>query len=159
MSNWNIIQHGTQTAGLGVMIGKCSHGSKHGEPNRNPAKVGCSSFSNTKNSSIRYTNNEQINHLTQRPQRRKWTREDIKPAQYRDFRSNPTKIGYRKRIIEIWTEFAGFKTTNQMLADEVWTIIKNGWFSNLEILVINHWIDKLTLKFNPSLMWKGGGNR
>ncbi len=51
---------------------------------------------------------------------RKWNRE----ALYSFFRSNH-KEGYRKRMIEIWTEFARFKTTKQRLADPVRTITKN----------------------------------
>ena len=37
------------------------------------------------------------------------------------FRSDPTERGYRKRMIEIWIEFAGLKTTNQRFADQVRT--------------------------------------
>ena len=39
-------------------------------------------------------------------------------------------------MIEIWTEFAKFNTTNQRLADQVRMILKKVWFSNLEILEI-----------------------
>ena len=38
-------------------------------------------------------------------------------------------------MIEIWTGFGRFKATNQKLADQVRTITKNGWFSDLEIRV------------------------
>ena len=101
MTNRNIIQHGTQTTGLGVMIVRCSLERQYGRSNGHYANVGCSS--------LRYTNDEQINHSNQRPQRRKWTRKNNKTALYCYFRSNPTKRGYRKRMIEIWTEFARFK--------------------------------------------------
>ena len=38
---------------------------------------------------------------------------------------------------EIWTEFCGFKATNQRLADQVRTITKISRFSDLEILEIH----------------------
>ena len=40
-------------------------------------------------------------------------------------------------MIEIWQEFASFQTTSQRLAVQVRTIIKKGWFSDLEILEIH----------------------
>ena len=40
-------------------------------------------------------------------------------------------------MIEIWQEYASFQTTSQRLADQVRTIIKTGWFSDLEILEIH----------------------
>ena len=45
--------------------------------------------------------------------------------------------GYRKRMIKIWQECANFQTTSQKLADQVRTMIKKGWFSDLEILDIH----------------------
>ena len=50
------------------------------------------------------------------------------------FRSNPTQRGYRKRMMEIWQEHSNFQITSRRLADQVRTIIKKGWFSDLEIL-------------------------
>ena len=38
---------------------------------------------------------------------------------------------------EIWQECAKFQTTIQRLANQVRTIIKKGWFSDLEILEIH----------------------
>ena len=40
-------------------------------------------------------------------------------------------------MIKIWQEWAIFQTTSQKLADQVRTIIKKGWFSDLEILEIH----------------------
>ena len=40
-------------------------------------------------------------------------------------------------MIEIWQECASFQTTSQRLADQVRTMIKKGWFSDLEILEIH----------------------
>ena len=40
-------------------------------------------------------------------------------------------------MIEIWQECASFQTTSQRLVDQVKTIIKKGWFYDLEILEIH----------------------
>ena len=52
MTNRNIIQHGTQTKCLGVVIGRCSFDSQHWVFARHPANVGCFSFRYTNNSSL-----------------------------------------------------------------------------------------------------------
>ena len=39
-------------------------------------------------------------------------------------------------MIEIWQECANFQTIHRRLADQVITIIKKSWFSDLEILEI-----------------------
>ena len=44
-------------------------------------------------------------------------------------------------MIEIWQECVNFQTTSQRLADQVRTIIKKGWFSDLEILEIHQKIN------------------
>ena len=144
MTNQNLYQHGAQTTSLGVMIG-----SQHRRPDQPPANVGCPFSKYTNNSSFRYTNDEQIHHSHQIPRHRKLTREDNKLALYCCFRSSPDKRGYRKNMIEIWTEFGRFKATNQILADLVRTIIKNGWFSGLEILEIHQQIFRQTHQQTP----------
>ena len=40
-------------------------------------------------------------------------------------------------MIEIWQECANFQTTNQRFADQVRTIVKKGWFSDLQVLEIH----------------------
>ena len=40
-------------------------------------------------------------------------------------------------MIEIWQEYSNYQTTSQRLADQVSTIIKKGWFSDLEIIEIH----------------------
>ena len=40
-------------------------------------------------------------------------------------------------MIEIWQECSTFQKTSQRLADQVRTITKNGWFSDLELLEIH----------------------
>ena len=123
MSNHNITQCGTQATGLGVMISRCSPDSQHGRHGLHPTNVGCSFF--------RYINDDVTNPNEQRPKRRTWT-------------SNPSQRGYRKRMFEIWQECSTFQTTSQMLADQVRTITKKGWFSDLELLEIH----QKTLKQN-----------
>ena len=97
--------------GLGVKIGKCCLDSKNGSPSWHPTNVGCSTF--------RYTK-QLLN--SERPTE-KWTREDNKHVLNCYFKSNPTQIVFRKRIIEIWAESA----------DQARIILKKGWFSDLEL--------------------------
>ena len=120
-------QRGTQVTGSGVMIGRCSPDSQHGRSNH-PANVGLSFF--------RYTNDDLRNHTNQSLKHKTWNMEDNKLALYYYFRSNPTQRGYRKRKIEIGQECASFQRTSPRLADQVRTIIKKCWFSDLEILEI-----------------------
>ena len=129
MSNSNFTQRGAQDSDLGVMISRCSLDSQHGRSDRHPANVGCSLF--------RYTNSNLKNRTNQRPKRKTWAREDNQLALHCYFRSNPTQRGYRKRMMEIWQELFNFQTTSQRLADQVRTIMKNGWFSELEIIEIH----------------------
>ena len=49
---------------------------------------------------------------------------------------------------EIWEGRARSEITNQKLADHAWTIIKKGWFSDLEILEIHQQIDKESYQEN-----------
>ena len=127
ISNLNITKRGTQATGFGVMIGRCSLDSPHGRRDYHPVNVGCSLF--------RYLNNDISNHNNRRPKRKTWTREDNQLALHCYFKSNPSQRGYRK--IEIWQECASFQTTSQGLADQVKTIIKKRWFSDLDILEIH----------------------
>ena len=41
-------------------------------------------------------------------------------------------------MIEIWQEYAKFQTTSQRQANQVRTMIKKGWFSDLELQEIHH---------------------
>ena len=114
---------------MGPIIGRCSLDSQHGRPDGHPANVGCSLF--------RYTNSDLKNPTNQRPKRKTWTREDNQLALHCNFKSNPTQRGYRKRMMEIWQEHSIFQTTSQRIADQVRTIMKKGWFSELEIIEIH----------------------
>ena len=115
------------------MIGRCSHDRQHGKPDRHPANFGYSLF--------RYTNGDLRNPINQRPKWKAWTREDNQLALHCYFRSNPTQRGYWKRMMEIWQALSNFQTTIQRLADQVRTIIKKGWFSDLEIIEIHQKIN------------------
>ena len=90
---------------------------------------------------FRYTNGDLGNHTNQRPKQKAWTMEDNQLALHCYSRSNPTQRGYRKRMIEIWQEYFIFQTTSQRLADQVRTIIKKGWFSDVEIIEIQQKIN------------------
>ena len=133
MSHSDITQRGTQASSWGVMIGWSFLDSQHGRPDCHPANVG--------NSFFRYTNGDLRNHTNQRPKRKEWTRENNQLALHCYFRSNPTQRGYRKRMMEIYQEHSNFQTTSQRLADQVRTIIKNGWFSDLEKIEIHQKIN------------------
>ena len=137
---------GAQATGLGVIISRCSPGGQHGKPSRHPANVGCSFF--------RYTKDDLRNHANQRCKHKTGTREDNHFALHCNFRSNSSQRGYRKSMIEIWQESSSFQKTSQRLADQVRTILKKDWFSDLEILEIrqkmNNEQDNNTISDTPS---------
>ena len=110
------------------MIGSCSPDRLFGRTNCHPANVGCSFF--------RYTNDDLRNHTNQGRKHKTWTWEDNQLALHCYSRSNATQRGYRKRMVEIWKECASFQTSER-LPDQVRTIIKKGWFSDLEIIEIH----------------------
>ena len=147
MLNKNITQRGNQATGLDVMIVSCSPDSHHVRSDRNPANIGSSFF--------RYTNEDLRNLNNQIPKGKKWTREDNKLSIHCYFRSNRTQRGYRKRMIEIWLEFSSFRTTSKRKADRVRTIIRKGWFYDLEILeikqIINNGQDCNAISDTPSI--------
>ena len=101
MKNRN--QHGTRITVLGVIIGRCSLNSQHAESVRLPANVGCSYF--------RYTNKNQSNNVSERHQKRKWRREDNKKVIDCHFKYNATWRRFRKWMMENWTEWSKFNTS------------------------------------------------
>ena len=113
----NSNQRGTHITNLSVMTSWCSPDSRHGGPNRHLANVCCSNF--------RYTIG-QSNSLTERQERKKWTREDNRNVLHCYFKSNLEQKVYRKIMIEIWTESARFNAKNQRLADQAKRILKKG---------------------------------
>ena len=115
------------------MIDSCSPDGQHGRNESHPANDGCSFFMHT-NDDIRNLKNQSC-------KRKTWTREYNQLALHCYFRSNTTQRGYRKRMIEIWQECVSSQTTTQRLSDQVRTIIKKVWFSDLEILDIHQKIN------------------
>ena len=53
-------------------------------------------------------------------------------------------------MIEIWQECAIFQTISQGLAEQVRMIIKEGWFSDLEILEIHQQINRESSQQDPN---------
>ena len=111
------------------MISRCSHDSQYGRSGRHVANVSCSLF-NYRNNYVRY-------HNGQRPKGKTWTWVDNHLVLHSYFRSNLSKRGYRKRMIEIWKECANFHTSQRLTNQVRIIIIKKGWFSDLEMLVIH----------------------
>ena len=123
ISNHNIAKHGTRATDLGVMIGRCSLDSQHGRPDV-ILRMLAALFSGTRMTTLRTTTIREHN-----ARHGLWKTTVL----HCYFRSNPSQSGYKKRMIEIWQECVGFQTTSQRLADQVRTIIKKGWFSDLEV--------------------------
>ena len=57
------------------------------------------------------------------------------------YKSNPKKIGYRKRMHNFWIEQRMFVITEQRLVDQKSQIIKKKWLSELELEAIRRSID------------------
>ena len=57
------------------------------------------------------------------------------------YKSNPKKIGYRKRMHNLWIEQGMFVITEQRLADQKSQIVKKKWLSELELEAIRRSID------------------
>ena len=55
---------------------------------------------------------------------KKGTREDNKNVIDCYFKNEPIQRGYRKRIMEIWSELAKFNSTSQILAEQARMILK-----------------------------------
>ena len=60
-------------------------------------------------------------------------------------------MGLEKRMIDIWDEFAKYKTTSKRFAVKVWIIIKQGWLSDLKISEILQQINKETCQLDPNI--------
>ena len=132
MTYRNIIQRGTQTASLSVMISWRVLNSRHGVFDRYPSKVDCS-FSYTSDSSFMYTNNEQITTQTRGHRAENGLGKNTNLNYTIILGATLQKECLEK--IEIWTECTVFNTTSQILVDDEWTIIKKCSFYR-EILEI-----------------------
>ena len=65
--------------------------------------------------------------------RRNWNKEVNKIVMRCFYRSEPTKRGYRKRVLSIWKELGVFEISEQRLADQARAIRTNGWLSEIEL--------------------------
>ena len=65
--------------------------------------------------------------------RLKWTKEVNRIVMRCFFKGEPSKRGYRKRMIGIWNEIGVFETSEQRLADQARAIRRNGWLSEVEL--------------------------
>ena len=114
MSNSNNEDNGVNEIGTnseGLSPGRCTMVQQHG-PGRHPA--------------------------TARRTRRKWSHEENRVVMECFYKSTPKKIGYRKRMHNLWSEQGMFIITEQRLADQ---IIKKKWLSELELEAIRRSID------------------
>ena len=127
MLKQNLTWRGTQVTGLGVMIGRCSPDTQHRRPDRHPANIGSSFFQ---------VHEWRVKNYTNQKRKNKFIDEGRQPTcTTLLFYQQP----YTKRIQEknyIMQECSSFKITSQRFADQVKTIIKKGWFSELEIIEI-----------------------
>ena len=65
--------------------------------------------------------------------RRKWSKNDNKIAMDCYIKSEPDKRGYRRRMISLWQDKGMFEISEQRLADQISTIKRNQWLTNVEI--------------------------
>ena len=65
--------------------------------------------------------------------RMKWNKEVNKIVMRCFYMSDPTKRGYRKRMLSIWNELGVFEVSEQRLADQTRAIRTNGWLSEIEL--------------------------
>ena len=65
--------------------------------------------------------------------RRRWTKEVNKLVMRCFYQSDPTRRGYRKRMIAIWREIGTFEVTKQRLVDQLRIIRTNEWLIKVEL--------------------------
>jgi hypothetical protein len=75
-------------------------------------------------------------------ERREWTKEFNKLLMEYHLRSEPTKRGFRKRMLAIWNDSGLFSATEQQLAGQVRCIKNRRWLSSVEIEEIQRAVDK-----------------
>ena len=63
----------------------------------------------------------------------RWTYEINKLVMECYIRSNPNRMGYRKRMAAIWRENGVFEVTEQRLSDQARAIRTNEWLTDVEI--------------------------
>ena len=57
------------------------------------------------------------------------------------FRSNPSRLGYRKRMLELWNGTGLFFIKEQWLVDQANNIRKRGWLTEIELEEIERKIE------------------
>jgi hypothetical protein len=75
-------------------------------------------------------------------ERREWTKEFNKLLMEYHLLSEPTKRGFRKRMLAIWNDSGLFSATEQQLAGQVRCIKNRRWLSSVEIEEIQRAVDK-----------------
>ena len=86
---------------------------------------------NTFNFEVETINDQKVEN--QKAVRQLWSKEMNKLVMSCFYRSDPTKRGYRKRMIAIWREIGAFEINEQRLADQARVIRANQWFTELEL--------------------------
>ena len=65
--------------------------------------------------------------------RRRWTKEEKKIVMRCFYQSEPTRRGYRKRMITVWREIGTFEITEQRLVDQARVTRINQWLTEVEL--------------------------
>ena len=65
--------------------------------------------------------------------RRRWSQNDNRIVMECYYRSEPRKIGYRKRMHQLWIDREMFPVTEQRLLDQKSQIVQKQWLSRLEL--------------------------
>jgi len=65
--------------------------------------------------------------------RRKWTTDENRMLMRYYYESEPEKRGYRQRLYRLWRSSGLGEASEQRLSDQVRTILKHRWFSQLEL--------------------------
>ena len=94
------------------------------------------------NTNIRTNRTEGAEGPVHTRQRREWTKELNKLLMECYLSSEPTKRGFRKRMLNVWNERGLFIATEQQLAGQVRCIKNKEWLSAVEIEEIQRAIDR-----------------
>ena len=65
--------------------------------------------------------------------RRRWTKKEKKLVMRCFYQSEPTRRGYRKRMITVWREIGTFEITEQRLVDQARVTRINQWLTEVEL--------------------------
>ena len=76
---------------------------------------------------------EESDHEVEMMVSRRWTKEVSKLVMRCFYKSDPTRTGYRKRMIAIWRDIGTFEITEQRLVDQVRVVRANEWLTEVEL--------------------------